>query len=185
MRSLLAIRYVPARASRSYGLASNSRLFLSFFFTILLVYHCYCDDDQALRVKGKDSLLAGTTDMSYLDFMHHKTESMHALVGRFTSPDENAFFEDSNSLSTLLPPQNYPAVIKPNSININEKIQSVYASYILPSLCPEDNDDGFVESRNILFFVKVTWQLIVLYRQYGSSAVCAISLLQVKDTHAR
>jgi chorismate mutase len=47
-------------------------------------------------------------------------------------------------------------VVQPNSINVNDKIRSVYDSFILPCICPTVDDDG----------------------QYGSSATCDISLLQ-------
>jgi chorismate mutase len=46
-------------------------------------------------------------------------------------------------------------VVQPNSINVNDKIRSLYESYILPCICPEEDDDG----------------------QYGSSAVSDIAVL--------
>lgn len=92
---------------------------------------------------------------SYLDFMVERTEQVHALVNRYTSPDEEAFFPNRISNAALLRPQNYPPVLHPNNININEKLMSIYTERIVPGLC-EDGDD----------------------KQYGSSAVCDTVVLQ-------
>ena len=96
-----------------------------------------------------------TYDGSYLEFIIERTEQVHALVNRYTSPDEEAFFPDRISNAALLQAQNYPPVLHPNTININKKLLSIYTNRIVPGLC-ENGDD----------------------RQYGSSAVCDTVVLQ-------
>lgn len=96
-----------------------------------------------------------TYDGSYLEFIIERTEQVHALVNRYTSPDEEAFFPNRISNAALLQAQNYPPVLHPNTININKKLLSIYTNRIVPGLC-EDGDD----------------------RQYGSSAVCDTVVLQ-------
>jgi len=63
-----------------------------------------------------------TYDGSYLEFIIERTEQVHALVNRYTSPDEEAFFPDRISNAALLQAQNYPPVLHPNTININKKL---------------------------------------------------------------
>ena len=117
---------------------------------------------------------------SFLDFFLRRTEELHALLGRFTSPDENPFLVDRQR-PALVKGQSYPANLKPNNININAKVKSVFETCILPRICrgpsesPSESggndheggggggggsgggdDDG----------------------QYGSSASCDIALLQ-------
>ena len=97
--------------------------------------------------KGKKS--------SFLDFFLTRTEALHASLGRFTSPDENPFLVDRQSPS-LVKGQCYPANLRPNNININAKVKSIFETQILPRICQNKDDDG----------------------QYGSSASCDIALLQ-------
>jgi chorismate mutase len=92
---------------------------------------------------------------SYLDFIIERTEQVHALVNRYTSPDEEAFFPDRISNAALLQAQSYPPVLHPNAININKKLLSIYTNRIVPGLCEKGDD-----------------------RQYGSSAVCDTVVLQ-------
>jgi len=73
---------------------------------------------------------------------------------RYTSPDEHPFFPDK-LLTPVLPLLDYPPVIKPNSININKQIKTLYLEKILPQICKEGDD-----------------------QQYGSSANCDINVLQ-------
>jgi chorismate mutase len=91
---------------------------------------------------------------SFLDFILAEREKLDSRVGRYTSPDENAFFP-AQLLQPELPVLNYPVVIQPNAINVNTKIKSLYVSDILKQLCAE-GDDG----------------------QYGSAVVCDVAVLQ-------
>ena len=91
---------------------------------------------------------------SFLDYMLRETERLHSLVRRYLSPDEVAFFPDDLP-APILPTLNATAAIKPNAININAKIKSVYERSILAQM-PLAGEDGHV----------------------GASAVCDISALQ-------
>ena len=90
---------------------------------------------------------------SFLDYLLRETEAIHAKVRRYTSPDEHAFFE--NLPTPVLPLIEYPQLIKPNHININDKILKLYIEEIILIICSE-GDDG----------------------NYGSSATCDVSCLQ-------
>ncbi len=91
---------------------------------------------------------------SLCGFLLHETERTHALMRRYTSPDEHPFYND------LPPPRLAPLryaenPLAPNTVNYNARILSDYTSVIIPRLCPPGDD-----------------------RQYGSSVVCDIPLLQ-------
>ncbi|ETI45350.1 chorismate mutase [Phytophthora nicotianae CJ01A1] len=102
-------------------------------------------------LKGKYT----TFDGSLLDFMLLETEKLHALTRRYTSPDENAFFPHLLPAS-ILPSLDYPRVLNPNRININNQIMSVYQEKILPGLTTLASDDT----------------------AYGSTATADIAVLQ-------
>ncbi len=90
---------------------------------------------------------------SFLDYLLQETEAIHAKVRRYTSPDEHSFFE--NLPDPVLPFIEYPQLIKPNNININNLISNIYINEIIPIIC-SGGDDG----------------------NYGSSATCDVSCLQ-------
>ncbi|POM81034.1 Chorismate mutase [Phytophthora palmivora] len=102
-------------------------------------------------LKGKYT----TFDGSLLDFMLLETEKLHALTRRYTSPDENAFFPHLLP-EPILPIIDYPRVLNPNRININNQIMSVYQQKILPGLTTLASDDT----------------------AYGSTATADIAVLQ-------
>ncbi|KAE9016301.1 hypothetical protein PR003_g14032 [Phytophthora rubi] len=102
-------------------------------------------------LKGKYT----TFDGSLLDFMLLETEKLHALTRRYTSPDENAFFPHLLP-EPILPIIDYPRVLNPNRININNQIMSVYQEKILPGLTTLASDDT----------------------AYGSTATADIAVLQ-------
>ncbi|MCX7847112.1 MAG: chorismate mutase [bacterium] len=90
---------------------------------------------------------------SFLDYLLHGTERLHATVRRYTSPDEHPFFDDLPP--SLLPPLDYHAPIVPTQININKRIKTAYEQEIIPLFCPPGDD-----------------------QQYGSTAVCDVACLQ-------
>jgi len=51
-----------------------------------------------------------------------ETERVQALLGRFNAEDENPFFSALTPAS-LLPPRGSKAFLKPNSINMNDKVR--------------------------------------------------------------
>ncbi|RMX66232.1 hypothetical protein DD238_004205 [Peronospora effusa] len=102
-------------------------------------------------LKGKYT----TFDGSLLEFMLLETEKLHALARRYTSPDENAFFPHLLP-EPILPIVDYPRVLNPNRININNQIMSVYQEKILSGLTIHNSDDT----------------------AYGSTATADIAVLQ-------
>eukprot|EP01063_Lacrimia_lanifica_P022940 TRINITY_DN30453_c0_g1_i1.p1 TRINITY_DN30453_c0_g1~~TRINITY_DN30453_c0_g1_i1.p1 ORF type:complete len:450 (+),score=174.07 TRINITY_DN30453_c0_g1_i1:67-1416(+) len=97
---------------------------------------------------------------SLLDYMLYETEKVHASVRRFTSPDEAAFFSESLEVKPVLPGLTYPETLKPNTININAKIRTLYLNDLIPKLTA---GLGAGASDN---------------RTFGSSSVCDIGCLQ-------
>eukprot|EP00037_Helgoeca_nana_P027497 m.314985 g.314985 ORF g.314985 m.314985 type:complete len:291 (-) comp27513_c0_seq1:2172-3044(-) len=91
---------------------------------------------------------------SFLDFMFRETERLHALVRRYTAPDEMAFFPVGLP-DPMLDSMDSPLLIVPNAININRKIKAIYETQILPGTAPPGDD-----------------------KNYGSAAVCDIAALQ-------
>lgn len=84
-----------------------------------------------------------------------KSESGHALLGRYHSPDEYAF---SKSLpDPIIAPPAYPPLIRMDNINVNDKIKQFYIDDILPALLASTGEkQGY----------------------FGSSAVSDVSCLQ-------
>uniref|UniRef100_A0A1J3HP67 chorismate mutase n=1 Tax=Noccaea caerulescens TaxID=107243 RepID=A0A1J3HP67_NOCCA len=93
---------------------------------------------------------------SLVEYMVKGTETLHAKVGRFKSPDEHPFFPDDLP-EPMLPPLQYPKVLHfaADSININKKIWNMYFRDLVPRLVKK-GDDG----------------------NYGSTAVCDALCLQ-------
>jgi len=90
---------------------------------------------------------------SFLDYLLHGTEALHATVRRYTSPDEYPFF--TGLPAPILPAIDLGSPIRKTGININAKIKRVYEDEIVPFIC-EPGDD----------------------QQYGSSAVADVASLQ-------
>lgn len=95
---------------------------------------------------------------SFLDFILWKSEQAHALVRRYQSPDEYAFSDDLPE--PIIPPLEYPSLIKDDGVNVNSKIKAFYCSEILPQLCAANADLGEKKEN------------------YGSAAVCDVECLQ-------
>jgi|GEM_PF-230886 len=91
------------------------------------------------RSEGAEECLS---DMSFMEYFMLETESLHAKLGRYNSPDENAFF------LPLLPKSRVtghfkPSALKPNRININEEVMQVYTSKFLNDLCVQEDDGEY------------------------------------------
>jgi chorismate mutase len=92
---------------------------------------------------------------SLMGFLLRETERTHALVRRYASPDEHAFY---GGLPTpILPGMAFENPLHPGAgrININDRIRREYEQSIVPSVCRAGDDS-----------------------QWGSSAVCDVILLQ-------
>ncbi|KAF4126877.1 chorismate mutase [Geosmithia morbida] len=99
---------------------------------------------------------------SFLDWYIREQEKIQSLVRRFESPDEYPFFPDAVQ-KPILKPLNYPKILHPNNVNVNDKIKKFYTEKFLPAVCPDfggRGDRGESEEN------------------YGSTAVCDISCLQ-------
>jgi chorismate mutase len=90
---------------------------------------------------------------SYMLFLLYETEKIHALVRRYTAPEEHPF--SKNLPAPLQKNTTYEWPIKKNNININDKILNIYIKNIIPLLCKKGDDNN-----------------------YGSSAVCDVNVLQ-------
>ena len=94
-------------------------------------------------------------DLGFMRYFLWETESTHSRIGRFEVSDEHSFFNRSDLPQSVLSRSWEPTPIKPNDVNINDEILSVYVDSIVPSACDE-GDDG----------------------HYGSASLCDINLLQ-------
>jgi chorismate mutase len=113
-------------------------------------------DGRARGASVDAKLDARWSQLSFMEYFLVETESMHAKLGRYNSPDENAFF------SSLLPRsvvggEAKPSALKPNLININNEVLAVYTDKIVTQLCANSGeDDG----------------------EYGSTCACDVAVLQ-------
>mmetsp|Transcript_14759 Transcript_14759/g.26259 ORF Transcript_14759/g.26259 Transcript_14759/m.26259 type:complete len:400 (+) Transcript_14759:530-1729(+) len=96
-------------------------------------------------------------DLCFMEHFLVETETLHAKLGRYNSPDENAFFGDLLPKS-IVTASTKKSPLKPNMININKEVSNVYVSKILDELCAtgDVDDDG----------------------EYGSTCTCDIAVLQ-------
>lgn len=96
---------------------------------------------------------------SFMEEFLKMTEDMHAKLGRYDSPDENAFFSDSlpkalaerralvsahENNSDIQAKKAKISPLVPNKININTKVLALYIHNILDTLCggSDKEDDG-------------------------------------------
>ena len=80
---------------------------------------------------------------------------------RYQAPDEYPFFPDALE-EPILAPLNYPNILHPNDVNVNDDIKKAYISKILPQACPNFGRADRGEQRE----------------NYGSTAVCDVACLQ-------
>lgn len=98
--------------------------------------YCYNSDTYDPNLFLKDGCQG-----SLVEFMLRETEKLHALAGRYKSPDEHPFFAE-HLPEPILPPLQYPQVLHPvsESININSRIWDMYFKNLVPRLVKEGND---------------------------------------------
>lgn len=91
---------------------------------------------------------------SLVGFHLKEIEKVQARIGRYTSPDEYPFFPGLPE--SILPPLAYSEnPLRPNTVNINLRLRTIYEEQIVPSICRPGDD-----------------------RQYGSSSLCDVVSLQ-------
>ena len=113
-----------------------------------------CYEPDAPAYQELVSVSTTTRAMSFLDYMLCETERLHARVRRYTSPDEYPFFPGQ-----LPPPElkllDFPALLHPSCVNLNERIKALYTQRVLPDMCAVGDDE-----------------------QHGSSVVADVAVLQ-------
>uniref|UniRef100_A0A0E0MNY9 chorismate mutase n=1 Tax=Oryza punctata TaxID=4537 RepID=A0A0E0MNY9_ORYPU len=104
-------------------------------------------DPNASRIVGFNG--------SQIEFMVQQTEKMHAMMGRYKSPDEHPFFPE-NLLEAVVPSVEYENVLHPAAanININKRIWDVYFDDLLPRLVMEGSDGNCGSS--------ACWDMLIL-----------------------
>ena len=101
------------------------------------------------------------SNLSLLDWILREQERTHSKVRRYQSPDEYPFFPDALE-TPILQPLQYPQILHPNNVNVNEEIKQKYIEKVLPLACRNfDREDRGETQEN-----------------YGSAATCDVSCLQ-------
>ena len=126
---------------------------------------------------------------SLLDFMLHETEKSHALVRRYTSPDEHPFFD--HLPSPILPALDFSKTpLHPNHININATIRILYEEKIIPQLCQPGDDHQYgssaVNDVNLLQSLskRIHYGKFVAESKFSADPTCFTSLISAQDTTA-
>lgn len=81
-------------------------------------------------------------DETFLDYFLIETERVHSRMRRYTSPDEHAYFPD-RLVQPSLPLLNFPVIIKPNKLNYNHKVKTLYLEKIVPGICKPGDDNQY------------------------------------------
>ncbi|EDN02426.1 chorismate mutase [Histoplasma capsulatum] len=101
------------------------------------------------------------SDLSLMDYLLREQERLQSRVRRYQSPDEYPFFPDALE-EPILQSLNYPKILHPNDVNVNDIIKARYINDILPNACRKfDREDRGEAQEN-----------------YGSSATCDVNCLQ-------
>jgi chorismate mutase len=102
------------------------------------------------------------SSLSLFDWYLREQEALQSLIRRYEAPDEYPFFPDALRKPTLKP-LNYPRVLAPNDVNVNDKIRRFYIDTFLPAVCPDFGGRGDLGEEE---------------ENYGSAATCDIACLQ-------
>lgn len=99
--------------------------------------------------------------LSLFDWMLREQERLQSLVRRYESPDEYPFFPDAVQ-TPILQPLDYPRILHPNDVDVNQTIKEKYIKVILPRACGHVGREDRGEKQE----------------HYGSSATCDVVCLQ-------
>ncbi|KAI5868393.1 chorismate mutase [Durotheca rogersii] len=102
-----------------------------------------------------------SSELSFMDWYLQEQEKLQSLIRRYEAPDEYPFFPEALQ-KPLLKPLNYPQILHPNTVNVNQKIKKFYIEKFLPAVCPDFGREDRGEREE----------------NYGSSATCDIACLQ-------
>ena len=86
---------------------------------------------------------------------------MQSLIRRYESPDEYAFFPDAVQ-KPILQPLDYPEILHPNDVDVNQTIKEKYIEVVLPRVCRQFGKEDRGEKQE----------------NYGSAATCDVACLQ-------
>lgn len=93
--------------------------------------------------------------------MLREQERLQSLVRRYESPDEYPFFPEAIQ-KPILQPLDYPQVLHPNDVDVNQTIKEQYIETILPRVCRQIGRESRDESQE----------------NFGSTATCDVMCLQ-------
>ncbi|KAF6229194.1 hypothetical protein HO133_007310 [Letharia lupina] len=99
--------------------------------------------------------------LSLFDWMLREQERFQSLVRRYESPDEYPFFPDATQ-TPILQPLDYPRILHPNNVDVNQTIKKKYIEVVLPRVCREFGREDRGEKQE----------------NYGSAATCDVACLQ-------
>ncbi|CAJ2514113.1 Uu.00g022320.m01.CDS01 [Anthostomella pinea] len=105
--------------------------------------------------------LGADKSLSFMDWYLREQEKIQSRIRRYEAPDEYPFFPDALQ-PPILKPIDYPRILHPNDVNVNEKIKRFYTEKFLPAVCPDFGRGDRGESEE----------------NYGSSATADIACLQ-------
>ncbi|EKG13010.1 Chorismate mutase AroQ class eukaryotic type [Macrophomina phaseolina MS6] len=126
--------------------------------TVYLIERVQFPLNRSIYVPG--AIPVPDSPLSFLDWLLCEEEKVHSRVRRYQAPDEYPFFPEA-LLEPILKPLNYPAVLHPNDVNVNERLKNIYINNILPHVCAKV--DGKEEEST---------------QHFGSTAMNDISCLQ-------
>ncbi|PWY98731.1 chorismate mutase [Testicularia cyperi] len=89
---------------------------------------------------------------TWLSWFLKETESTHAKVRRFEAPDEYPFTDPKLLPKPILAPVQYPSLLWPHDVNVNDQIMKFYVDEILPNITRslgQNADDGHYGSSAI------------------------------------
>tara|TARA_R110002003_G_scaffold1264_3_gene22811 strand:- start:16231 stop:17004 length:774 start_codon:yes stop_codon:yes gene_type:complete len=107
------------------------------------------------------ALAIGNSKLSLFDWMLREQERLQSLVRRYQSPDEYPFFPDALQ-EPILQPLEYPKILHPNDVVVNDKLRDCYINHILPAACVQKAGGDKGESQE----------------NYGSAATCDVLTIQ-------
>ncbi|KAG5178359.1 chorismate mutase [Tribonema minus] len=107
-----------------------------------------------MRLHRQGSNTVFDRDATFVEYVLCETEKVHARVRRYMSPEELPFFPGFLP-APLLPPLDFPQILAPNSVNINDTLLKRYVAEVVPAICGAGDDE-----------------------QHGSSVLCDINALQ-------
>ncbi len=115
--------------------------------------------NQTIYVSG--GVKIPNSNLSLFDWMLREQEILQARVRRYQSPDEYPFFPDALQ-EPILQPLEYPKILHPNDVNLNERIKEEYIQNFLPKACRQFGREDRGETQE----------------NYGSAATCDVACLQ-------